>query len=133
MANSQTISRRTLSHYGAKQILAGKVNQVLEELAAYLTENNQTKDYELLLSDIERELARNGLALARVQSARPLSKKSQARIIKFLKDKTKADKIELVNQIEPTLIGGAIISCAGYTLDASIKNRINKLKKVDKE
>ena len=133
MALSHNISRRSLTQYAAKQIIAGNSNDVLSQIAAYLIETGKTKDYPLVISDIERQLAELGSVLVRVKSARPLSKKSTNKIKEFMLNKTGANNIEVLSEIDESVIGGAIISTADDTLDISLQNRLNKLKGINKE
>ena len=133
MALGQAISRRSLANYAADQILAGNSAEVLDQIAGYLVQTRKTKDYELIIGDIERQLAGKGSVLVRVKSARPLSKQSSDKIKKFMTEKTNAEHIELVSQIDEDLIGGAIISANDFVLDASLRNRLNKLKGINKE
>ena len=132
MAGS-VLSRRQLAIYGADQIIAGNVTDLMPQLAAYLVESGRKKDYQRLVSDIEAELAERGIVVAKVVSARPLSKNTLDRIEQFIINKTNANKVELVASIDGSLMGGAVISTANYRLDASLKNRINKLKGISKE
>ena len=133
MALSQTISRRSLSDYAAEQILAGKSAEVMEQVAAYLVQTRQAKAYPLIISDIERKLAEKGSVLVRVKSARNLSEKTSKKIKQFMQEKTGASHVQLVSEIDEDLIGGAIIYTADYVLDASLRNRLNKLKGINKE
>ena len=133
MALSHNISRRSLTQYAAKQIIAGNSNDVLSQIAAYLIETGKTKDYPLVISDIERQFAELGSVLVRVKSARPISKKSTNKIKEFMLNKTGANNIEVLSEIDESVIGGAIISTADYTLDISLQNRLNKLKGINKE
>ena len=133
MALSQNISRRSLANYAAEQIMAGNTNEVMSQIAAYLIEVRKTKEYPLVVSDIERQLAEKGSVLVRVKSARPLSAQSIGKIKKFMQEKTNAANVELLPEIDESIIGGVIISTADYRLDISLKNRLNKLKGINKE
>ena len=133
MALSQNISRRSLANYAAEQIMAGNTNEVMSQIAAYLIEARKTKEYPLVVSDIERQLAEKGSVLVRVKSARPLSAQSISKIKKFMQEKTNAANVELLTEIDESIIGGVIISTADYRLDISLKNRLNKLKGINKE
>ncbi len=133
MALSHNISRRSLASYAAGQIIAGNTDDVMSQVAAYLIEAGKVKEYPLVVNDIERQLAEKGSVLVRVKSARPLSDQSIAKIKKFMQEKTGANNVELLSEIDESIIGGAIISTADYRLDISLKNRLNKLKGINKE
>ena len=133
MGSGQTISRRSLANYVSEQILAGNSQQALDQVAGYLVQKRATDDYQLIIKDIESKLSDKGLVIIRVTSARPLSNASEAKIKKYILNKTGAKQIELINTIDKNLIGGAMIDTADVTLDASLRGRLNKLKGLHKE
>ena len=55
------VSRRKLAKYAAEQILAGN-DAVLEEIAGLLIYEKHEREVDLLVRDIEAELAENGEA-----------------------------------------------------------------------
>jgi F-type H+-transporting ATPase subunit delta len=63
---------------------------------------------------------------AEVISAEPLSSLNINKLKKFLETKYKC-KVEIVNSIDETLIGGVVIKTPNEVLDASLKNKINSL------
>lgn len=65
------VSRRKLAKYAAEQLLAGN-GAVLEEIAGLLVYEKHEREVELLVRDIEVELAECGTIVATVESARAL-------------------------------------------------------------
>ena len=65
------VSRRKLAKYAAEQLLAGN-DAVLEEIAGFLVHEKHEREVELLVRDIEVELAERGMVVATVESARAL-------------------------------------------------------------
>ena len=65
------VSRRKLAKYAAEQLLAGN-GAVLEEIAGLLVYEKHEREVELLVRDIEVELAERGMVVATVESARAL-------------------------------------------------------------
>ena len=76
------LSRRKLAEYSADQLLAGKKEAVLQELAAYLIEKKRVSELELIVRDIEAALLARGTAIADVVTARKLTAETQAQIEK---------------------------------------------------
>ena len=67
------------------------------------------------------------IAEAKVMSARPLTKEVSNQLAKKLEQITSL-KIELQNEVNPALIGGAIIQIKNQVMDFSIKRQLEELK-----
>ena len=77
------VSRRKLAKYAAEQILAGN-DAVLEEIAGLLIYEKHEREVDLLVRDIEAELAERGEIVASVESARALDDSTRRKIEQFL-------------------------------------------------
>lgn len=103
------VSRRKLAKYAAEQILAGN-DAVLEEIAGLLIYEKHEREVDLLVRDIEAELAERGEIVASVEGARALDDSTRRKIEQFLataaSDKNSKPKVSLRESIDPTLIGG---------------------------
>lgn len=77
------VSRRKLAKYAAEQILAGN-DAVLEEIAGFLIYEKHEREVELLVQDIEAELAERGTVVATVESATPLDAATKGAVKKLL-------------------------------------------------
>ena len=126
---AEAISRRKLSQYVAKRIMAGDpVKDVVRELAAYLIETHRLREAELIIRDIETTLLSHGTAVATVTSARALSAEAKKSLEMFIKDQYPAiDEVALKEQIDPSLIAGMKLVLPDRQLDASVKTRLEKL------
>jgi F0F1-type ATP synthase delta subunit len=63
--------RRKLARYAAERLLAGDAT-VIDELAALIVHERREREIDLLVQDIEAELAERGTVVATVESARAL-------------------------------------------------------------
>lgn len=125
------VSRRKLAKYAAEQILAGN-DAVLEEIAGLLIYEKHEREVDLLVRDIEAELAENGEIVASVESARALDDNTRRKIEQFLasaaSDKNSKPKVSLRESIDPTLIGGFKLQTPIATLDATVSKKLNDLR-----
>ncbi|MGK2896089.1 MAG: F0F1 ATP synthase subunit delta, partial [Candidatus Saccharimonadales bacterium] len=101
---------------------------VMRELAAYLIDTGRLRERELVLQDIERQLATRGMVLATVVSARQLS--AEARTL--LEDLVKTEygsvtKVALREVIDESVIGGVRLDMPGKQLDATVRTKLEKL------
>ena len=127
----KSVSRRKLAKYAAEQILAGN-DAVLEEIAGLLIYEKHEREVDLLVRDIEAELADNGEIVASVESAGALDDNTRRKIEQFLaavaSDKNSKPKVSLRESIDPTLIGGLKLRTPTATLDATVLKKLNDLR-----
>jgi len=71
----------------------------------------------------------HNIIISNVISAKELDKKTLDKIKAFA-SKTFDASVELVSTIEPDLIGGFILDIANQRLDASIKGKLNNIRKI---
>ena len=125
------VSRRKLAKYAAEQILAGN-DAVLEEIAGLLIYEKHEREIDLLVRDIEAELAERGEIVASVESARALDDNTRRKIEQFLASaasgKNSKPKVSLRESIDPTLIGGLKLRTPTTTLDATVLKKLNDLR-----
>ena len=125
------VSRRKLAKYAAEQLLAGN-DAVLEEIASLLVHEKRQREIELLVRDVEAELAEHGEIVASVESARKLDVDTKREIEKYLMSVVSANnnksKVTLKESINPTLIGGFKLRMPTTTLDATIAKKLNDLR-----
>ena len=125
------VSRRKLAKYVAEQIIAGN-DTIMEEIASLLVYEKRQREIELLVRDVEAELAENGEIVASVESARALDDNTRRKIEQFLataaSDKNSKPKVSLRESIDPTLIGGFKLQTPTATLDATVSKKLNDLR-----
>jgi F-type H+-transporting ATPase subunit delta len=123
-------SRRRLAKEVVKAIIANPERKadLLKQLAAFLIVNKKANQADLLMLDIANELDQSqGLVVAEVSSARPLSVASKNAIKSRLKAQTGAKNVELNEQIKPELIGGIVVRTPKFELDASVKRQLTQI------
>ena len=125
------VSRRKLAKYAAEQIMAGN-DTIMEEIASLLVYEKRQREIELLVRDVEAELAEHGEIVASVESARKLDVDTKRDIEKYLMSAVGANnnksKVTLKESIDPTLIGGFKLRTPTATLDATIARKLNDLR-----
>ena len=75
--------RRKLARHAAERLLAGDA-AVIDELAALIVHERREREIDLLVQDIEAELAERGTVVATVESARALDAATKDEIKKLL-------------------------------------------------
>ncbi len=125
------VSRRKLAKYAAEQIMAGN-DTIMEEIASLLVYEKRQREIELLVRDVEAELAEHGEIVASVESARKLDIDIKREIEKYLMSAVGANnnksKVTLKESIDPMLIGGFKLRTPTATLDATIAKKLNDLR-----
>ena len=123
--------RRKLARYAAERLLAGDAT-VIDELAALIISERREREIDLLVQDIEAELAEHGTIVATVESARALDLATKDEIKNLLSSKTNASdqdvKVLLRESIDQALIGGFKLRTPTATLDATIAKKLNDLR-----
>ena len=118
-------SRRKLARYVAERLL-GNDTKVMDEVAALLSHENRQREVDLLVRDIQAELAERGLTVATVESARSLTDEARSAIMTLLKKPQMA--VQLSEVVRPELIGGFKLRTPTATLDATVLKKLNDLR-----
>lgn len=85
----------------------------------------------LLDSVLERMLElyreQNGIALATITAASPLSDAQQAQLAEKVKAVAGTDQVEIVTAVDPSLIGGFVLRVGSKVIDASLQGQVRRL------
>lgn len=119
-------TRRQLARYAADALKNGQ--NVMPHIAAYLIEQKRTKEADLLVWDIEKELEARGTVVARTTSARELDEAERAAIKQMLVSRYGSAEVILSTSIDKDLLGGVLVRTANNEFDGSMKRSINRLK-----
>ena len=123
--------RRKLARHAAERLLKGDA-AVIDELAALIVHERREREVDLLVQDIEAELAERGMIVATVESATPLDTVTKDKIKNLLSSKTNASNqdinVLLRESIDQALIGGFKLRTPTATLDATIAKKLNDLR-----
>ncbi len=118
-------SRRKLARYVAERLMNNDVT-VVDEVAALLSHENRQREVDLLVRDIQAELAERGLTVATVESARALTDEARSAIMTLLKKPQTV--VQLSEVVRPELIGGFKLRTPTATLDATVLKKLNDLR-----
>lgn len=118
-------SRRKLARYVAERLMDNDVT-VVDEVAALLSHENRQREVDLLVRDIQTELAERGLTVVTVESARALTDEARSAIMTLLKKPQTV--VQLSEVVRPELIGGFKLRTPTATLDATIAKKLNNLR-----
>jgi F-type H+-transporting ATPase subunit delta len=119
------VSRRKIALYVVQRLLAGaKQKAVMQEVAAFLVETRRIRELDLIVRDIEGELANNGIVVADVLSAYPLADELKKEVGKLVG----AKDLQLRETVDPSVLGGMRIAVPGQRFDGTLRHRIAALK-----
>lgn len=118
-------SRRKLARYVAERLMNNDVT-VVDEVAALLSHEKRQREVDLLVRDIQAELAERGLTVATVESARALTNEARSAIMTLLKKPQTV--VQLSEVVRPELIGGFKLRTPTATLDATVLKKLNDLR-----
>lgn len=123
------ISRRVLTRYIAKELSAGeKQSEVVNQLAAYIVEHRLQKEISQIVGDIAHNLAILGRTTAYVTTARPLDPSLLAAVNTKVLDMENVKQAEIIELIDPAILGGVIIETPTKRYDASVAHKLKRLK-----
>ena len=116
------------------EVLAGRITDgsaeeratAVKQAAAWLVSTGRGRQVGYLARDVAAVLERRGYALVRVITARELSSEARREIESYIKSLTGAEKLELVTEVDPSLVGGVVIETPSARLDASVKQKLQK-------
>lgn len=120
------LSRRKIAAHYADELVAGR--NIMKSLAAFLTESRRTREYELIVRDIEAALAERGVLVADVATSQVLSSSARKAVENYLAQATGAKTIQMRESVDETLLGGVKAAVPGRELDATLRHRLNQLK-----
>lgn len=94
-----------------------------------LNRNNQMKMADGIARKFEEIYhAENGIVEAEVVTKEKISESLETKIKHFLKEKYKAEKVEIKNIVDKNLKGGVVIRVGDEIIDGSLDRKLNDLK-----
>lgn len=124
----ERLSRRKIARYVAAEATKGaSLKELLKEVAAYLVETGQTRDYELVVRDIEDALATDGIVVADVTTTdgQTVSEHELKSLVPHAK------QLSVRHHVDDSVLGGALIELPGRQLDATLSRRLAKLRSLE--
>ncbi|MFT7614254.1 MAG: F-type H+-transporting ATPase subunit delta [Parvicellaceae bacterium] len=111
------------------KIFASQTGEITSNLISLLTKKKREELLQFIAIDfIAKYKEMKGLVVANVTTAVALNDDTKANVLALIK-KHVAGEIELVETINPDLIGGFVVRIGDKMIDASILKKINDLKK----
>jgi F-type H+-transporting ATPase subunit delta len=112
-----------------KSLFGGKVHNLTMSFFDIITRKNR----EPILKSIAREFHNaynlyKGIGIASVTTATPLDDKLRSEIEKLVREYSDKKQIELVEKVDPDLIGGFVLNVGDRQVDASIRSKLKTLK-----
>jgi len=100
----------------------------LKQVAGYLVANGRSKEVDMVIREVESKLDQKGHTVARVRSARELGGDQQKKIVAMLKQQDQVIKsVEIINEVDPSLVGGVVVRTPRTEVDVSIRGRLNRM------
>ncbi len=126
------LSRRIVARTIAAKLLAeptpARRKHWLQVTAAYLLDQKQADDVDLVVNDIAHELyEQSGHLAVDVVSAHALSASVREELKKTLQASTSAKHVELSEQLDPQLLGGLVARTPDAELDLSVRTKLKQL------
>lgn len=111
-----------------KNIWSGKIEKSLLNFLLFLLKKRRVQFFEQIALDFEKLYKEKlGIMEATLISVKKVEEKLQEKLINKLQKET-GKKIQLLNKLDPAIIGGSILILANQVVDYSIRNRLNGLK-----
>jgi len=111
-----------------KNIWSDKIEKFLLNFLLFLLKKRRIQFFEQMALDFEKLYKEKlGILEATLISVKTVEEKQQEKLIKKLQKET-SQKIQLINKLDPALIGGSILILANQVVDYSIRHRLNSLR-----
>jgi len=111
-----------------KEIFASSISELSQRfITMIVTQNREVSlpaiaaQYVKLVKDFK------GIKTAYLTSAQPLDEETRKKILVRLKEQT-GSNVELIEKIDPELLGGFTLSLEGQLIDATVKNTLHQLR-----
>lgn len=106
-----------------------EVKETIANFAKFLFKNNDAFKLDKILQEFTILCNKELLILdAEISSAHQLSRETEELLKEYLKKESTAKEIKTDLKVNKNILGGVIIKYGDKIFDASIKNRLNKLK-----
>lgn len=123
-------SRTQLAAWAVSSLLETPKDKkkIVEQLAAYLISTKRIHELDLLVNDIARALqSATGLVVAEVVTARPMDAATEKNVSAHITAQTGASQVEIINLVDESLRGGAIIKTPDAEQDLSVRGALQRL------
>lgn len=113
-----------------KEKSQSEVNEILANFVKILAKNNQIKNAENIIGKFKETWSRKeGVIEAEVVSREKLDRELKIEIEKYVSKKYNAEKIKIIEKVDPEIKGGVVIRVRDEVIDGSIKGQLNNLRR----
>lgn len=111
-----------------KKLFERSFNKTTIAFFAIIVRKNRSNVLEAIADAFVEQFNKyNNIIAATVKTAQPLDDQTAAEVMQFI-EKQSGKKVALTKIVDPSLIGGLVISIEDKLYDASISGKLNKLK-----
>jgi F0F1-type ATP synthase delta subunit len=122
------LSRIQVAKYASEVIIDGDEESrqdMIFKVSAWLKANGRSRQVNYMAKDIAKALSDKGYTLVTITTARPIAESTIDAIKKYLSAKFGHDnKFEIIQFIDPKVVGGVLIDTPNGILDLTIKNKL---------
>jgi F-type H+-transporting ATPase subunit delta len=127
-----TLRSPIIKHYKKKNILdslfRGRFNDLTLSFFRIITEKNREGLLPLIAKEFHNAyIEHQGIGRASVVTAVPLDKELREELLTVAKKVVGKSKIELKEEVDPSIIGGFILNAGSQQIDSSIKHKLKIL------
>lgn len=110
-------------------IFKGKVSDLTLRFFTILTQKNREAALESMGVEFQVQYnAMQGIQMAQVTSATPLTPASRAELEKLVTRQTGLTQVKLTEQVDPDLIGGFVLRVGDQQIDDSVRTSLRKMR-----
>lgn len=110
------------------QLFENKVNALTLRFLEHVVEQGREAQLKSMMEQyVDLSNAQNGIAKVHLSTATAIDKDSKEAILKALQAHYKLNKIELSENVDPSLLGGMVLRIGDQQLDASIRRQLQKI------
>jgi F-type H+-transporting ATPase subunit delta len=111
-----------------EDVLAGG-DELLRNFLLVLVDKGRIGELEVIAQEFERLVAASeGVLSAELTTAIELSDDDERRLLKQIEDAS-GRKVEATRRVDPGLIGGIVLQVGSHRLDASVRGRLDRLRR----
>ena len=111
-----------------QSLLTDKVTPSLMNLLKVLADRQRLQAFDAVMERfLELYREQQGITLAQVRSAQPLTAEQQSALSSKVQAMAGTSKVDIDLSVDPTLIGGFVVSLGSQVIDASLSGQVRRL------
>ncbi|MAR06192.1 MAG: ATP F0F1 synthase subunit delta [Cyanobium sp. NAT70] len=111
-----------------ESLLGDQITPSVMNLLKVLADRQRLQAFDaVMLRFLELYREQQGITLAHVRSAQPLSEQQQAALSSKVQAMAGTDKVDIDLSVDPGLIGGFVVSLGSQVIDASLSGQVRRL------